>query len=83
MKTLYCIICCDSDEQCGNREIELLHTTNKKRLEDLCKEFNHKLRKDPYAPSFSVREIEPVEHITKEHIKDVKERLSYFGIDNL
>ncbi|MFM9469925.1 hypothetical protein ACKI1K_45550, partial [Streptomyces scabiei] len=57
MKAIYCINVTEFDETCGNRELEVLHTTNKKKLEDLCRKWNKQVRDESF--SFSVREIIP------------------------
>lgn len=79
LKTLYCIKFSESDIQCGNRDSDMLHSTNKKRLDDLCNELNKKV-KHIEGYSFSVKEIKPVDDITKEHINQFKKELDYYGL---
>lgn len=69
----------ESDISCGDREHDMLHTTNKKYLDDLCTKLNKKV-KNIESYSFKVKEIKPVTDLTKEHINHAIKELGYYGI---
>lgn len=79
MKTIYCIEAFDSDPCCGNRSIEVLHTTNRGFLEDLVYKLN-RLNKGGYQPSLYVKEILPKTSLTKKDIAEGKMILQSFGV---
>lgn len=80
MKIIYCIEATDSDPSCGNRSVEVLHTTNKAYLEDLVYKLN-RINKGEYQPSLYVKEIIPKISLTKEDIAEGKRELEYFGVN--
>lgn len=79
MKKIYCIHVTEFDEICGNRDLEILHTTNKKRLTDLCLKFNKKNRDQSFT--FQVREIIPAYDLTKQQIIDGIESIGFLGCE--
>ncbi len=77
MKKLYCLVMHDYGEMCGSREVEELHTTNKKRLEDLAVKLNKKVNSNFYY--FFVREITPKQHLSRQDIDEGIKNFERYG----
>lgn len=75
MKPIYCIEISQYD-YCNSWTDDVLHTTNKKYLDDLCAKWEKKYaRKDTI--SFNVKEIRISDNPTSQDVKQVKEFFSY------
>ena len=80
MKTIYCIEAMDSDPSCGNRSVQVLHTTNKAYLEDLVYKLK-RINEGEYQPSLYIKTIIPKQSLTKEDIVEGKNSLEAFGVN--